>query len=406
MSRFISPVNKRLAALRLRLSQLQGKLKFAIRRGNKVIALNAIFEIESTEGTITYLESSLTPAQIIEMTPVSEWIAKLTPSKCDTPITVVTYDSYDSDKNCPNDEFKYLDFTTFCKPGSREYKFLCSYGYFASWNSKLDRTAVTALCCDLPSALPIVKPVITNSSELELELAFTIVRYHQYPYEKEVSNNEFKYLNILDFLASESDECEEKMLKKYGYFSTYNDTLDQRTITALCCDNPSYTPCVKEERVSFEVYLESLQLPRLKSKGNLFLSEATQARLEFVRQQMYKRVESDPTHPLLTFAPVLMQAHPFNTARYWVKNAVTDYAISLEMYDLATDKYYAIYPTPIYKGGIFNSDVVDSYIDSPCRSQTVAPGCGQNFFFCKNRTANRWEIWHYTNQEQLALSKC
>jgi len=54
MSQFFNLV-KRIAALRHRLSQLQGKLKFAIRRGSRAIALNAIFEIDRLEAKIEAL---------------------------------------------------------------------------------------------------------------------------------------------------------------------------------------------------------------------------------------------------------------------------------------------------------------------------------------------------------------
>ncbi len=62
---------KRLAALRLRLSQLEGKLKFAIRRGIRHLVLAALFAIESLEHKIYQLTALVAknvqaPIQVIE----------------------------------------------------------------------------------------------------------------------------------------------------------------------------------------------------------------------------------------------------------------------------------------------------------------------------------------------------
>jgi hypothetical protein len=144
-----TPLVKRLAALRLRLSQAEGKFKFAVRRQQRKMAHSALGAIFDNKALLLKLAAEAS-------------------------------------------------------------------------TSKMNQASA-------------VEPLV-------LSLDLRIVRYHSYPAKiyKDVSNMDFEYFSILDFLAQGGWEFEEKFLEKYGYFTTYNTTLEQRTITALCCDNPNY----------------------------------------------------------------------------------------------------------------------------------------------------------------------
>jgi hypothetical protein len=127
MSPFYSFV-KRLAALRLRLNQVKGKLKFAIRRSNKAIALNAIFEIEALENKIQQL-------QII-----------------DGVTTIVTFLHFTDWKTAKNTGFEYFSIQPFWfNESKRNRELFLHYGAVIRYITRSEKAIdIAALCCDLP----------------------------------------------------------------------------------------------------------------------------------------------------------------------------------------------------------------------------------------------------------------
>jgi hypothetical protein len=163
----------------------------------------------------------------------------------------------------------------------------------------------------------------------------------------------------------------------------------------------NFDSCVdKSVHPTFEAYLESLNLPLLTllSKDSQLTKIAETIRKNFVRDSLYVKLLHDSSYRLLTFALVVLKFKQFTSVEYWLKNQKQDYAIRADLNQAVSERLKS-YPIPLYEIGIFASDTVECWMEGLSRQRRCQPGVDfanlENNFFCQNRNALKWEVWHY-----------
>lgn len=425
---------KRLAALRLRLSQLEGKLKFAIRRGIRKLILSALFAIDALERTIECLKSK-------EFTPIAtdnniryvdrelalweqamqgllpQWfvhntnksIADILLNK-DTSFSTYQYKQYIDTGKC----FGLLE--TVPKE-SATVKGGTVIGQSTPRKPSTPATVQAPIRVVEQPLVPQKQPTMTlqpckTNRKMPYKKGDRVFFFDYYHYQ---TADKMKLATVTDDQSCFTEvniqvDGEENIgdrwlsgrrrVKVRDIFDIYDDrdytdyTLEATTTTAtqaptlkpqkqptgftVHCGQPIKVGSMTDDE-KFAQYLDSLELPRLiGAQSPEQLKHCQHLRESFVRNSLYRLLAYDSRNPLLVFAPVILKLQKFKSALYWLESE--DYQIRSDITWQATNKYYAAYP------------------EKKHHLARCAKGRGRKsdrFFFTRKSSADQWEVWHY-----------
>lgn len=364
MSHFYTSV-KRLAALRLRLSQLEGKLKFVIRRGIRKLVLATLFAIEALEGRVRSLcinNNSMDAAKISPPPPTDIVGTKV------NEISQKFAEGWEKWDHTDRGGYLYYQ-RPYCLTRKQvdwiRSAWLKQFKWGKDRNKAEEQRTLDNLGCSRERLILWQIDIHKNGSGT---FYVVVPVCHQHKTES---------------LIKQPTSFTVRSGQLVPTFEEFNQPVQKtETFTVHC--GQLVKQVTNEEK--FVQYLDSLQLPELVGgQSPEQLTHCQHLRELFVRNNLYRLLAYDSRNPLLVFAPVILKLKKFKSALYWLENE--DYQVRSDINWAATNKYYAVYP------------------EKEHHRKRCIPGLGSEgdrFFFTRKSLADQWEVWHYLTEAKLA----